>query len=116
MQRSMSMSKACGAFSTWSMPAPSGTDPGVMRIAFGGQTNSQSWHETHFSRPFGSLTSVGTPRYPAGIAGRCSGYSMVSAGPSRCLSVVNIAPHELREVGALPQGEGSSLDLDYGHG
>src|ERR1019366_4373046 len=34
MQRSMSMSKACGAFSTWSMPAPSGTDPGVMRIAF----------------------------------------------------------------------------------
>ena len=24
---------------------------GVMRMAFGGQTNSQSWHETHFVSP-----------------------------------------------------------------
>ena len=35
---------------------------GVIRIAFGGHTNSHSWQETHFSRPCGSLTSVGTPR------------------------------------------------------
>ena len=42
--------------------ASGGISPGVIRIAFGGQTNSQSWHETHFSRPFGSFTSVGTPR------------------------------------------------------
>ena len=32
------------------------------RMALGGQTNSQSWQETHFSRPLGSFTSVGTPR------------------------------------------------------
>ena len=56
------MSKACGPFSTCSRPLPSGTSPGVMRMALGGQTNSQSWQETHFSRPCGSRTSVGTPR------------------------------------------------------
>ena len=63
-----------------------------MRIAFGGHTNSQSWHDTHFSRPCGSMTSVGTPRYPGGIAGRSSGYSIVSAGPRKCLIVVIIPP------------------------
>ena len=30
-------------------------------MALGGQTNSQSWHDTHFSRPLGSFTNVGTP-------------------------------------------------------
>ena len=56
------MSKACGAFSTCAVGASAGISPGVMRMALGGQTNSQSWQETHFSRPFGSFTSVGTPR------------------------------------------------------
>ena len=56
------MSKACGPFSTCSLPEPSGTAPGVIRMAFGGHTNSHSWHDTHFSRPFGSMTRVGTPR------------------------------------------------------
>src|ERR1700678_1364557 len=92
MHRSMSMSKAWGAFSTWSIPAPADTEPGVIRIAFGGHTNSQSWHETHFSRPCGSLTRVGTPRYPGGIAGRCSGYSIVSAGATRGLILGQRAP------------------------
>ena len=57
------MSKALGPFSTCARSGWSaGISPGVMRMALGGQTNSQSWHETHFSRPFGSITSVGTPR------------------------------------------------------
>ena len=62
MQRSMLISNSLGAFSTWALVAFSEISPGVMRMALGGQTNSQSWQETHFSRPFGSMISVGTPR------------------------------------------------------
>ena len=62
MQRSMLISNSCGAFSTCALVASGAISPGVMRMALGGHTNSQSWQETHFSRPFGSITSVGTPR------------------------------------------------------
>ena len=62
MQRSMLISNSFGAFSTCAVGASAGISPGVMRMALGGQTNSQSWQETHFSRPSGSRTSVGTPR------------------------------------------------------
>ena len=58
----MLISNSFGAFSTWAFGASSAISPGVMRMALGGQTNSQSWQETHFSRPLGSMTSVGTPR------------------------------------------------------
>jgi hypothetical protein len=63
MQRSMSMTKSFGSFSTSASGASSGRVPGVMRIALGGHTNSHNWHETHFTRPSGSFTNVGTPRY-----------------------------------------------------
>ena len=56
MQRSMLISNSFGAFSTLpTSGAPAGPG-GVMRMALGGQTNSQSWQETHFVRPSWSFT------------------------------------------------------------
>lgn len=67
----------------------SGIGPGKTRIAFEGQTNSQSWHDTHFSRPCESFTSVGAPRYPTGSTGDWSGYSSVTRGLNMFLNVIN---------------------------
>ena len=63
MQRSMLISNSSGIFSAFVRSAFRPLSPGgVMRMAFGGQTNSQSWQETHFVLPSWSFTRYGAPR------------------------------------------------------
>ncbi len=52
MQRSMLISNSRGIFSALGRSGGGPSGPGgVMRMAFGGQTNSQSWQLTHFVWP-----------------------------------------------------------------
>src|SRR6266404_7379540 len=78
MQRSMLISNSFGAFST--LPASGAPDGpgGIILIAFGGQTNSHNWQETHLVRPSWSFTRYGAPRYPSGTTHFSSGYCIVT--------------------------------------
>jgi hypothetical protein len=80
MQRAMSISNSSGRFSTLRHLSFSGISIGLIVIARGGQMNSHSWQETHFSLPFSSTTSVGAPRYHSGMLAShfSSGYCMVT--------------------------------------
>src|SRR5439155_984089 len=52
MQRSMLISNSFGIFSAFGRSAGGPSGPGgTIRIALGGQTNSQSWQETHLVLP-----------------------------------------------------------------
>ena len=57
MHRSMLISNSSGIFSAFDRSAGFPSWPGgVMRMALGGQTNSQSWQLTHFVAPSWSFT------------------------------------------------------------
>jgi len=77
MQRSMSISKRSGYFST--LFDLSSNSAGQIAMAFGGQTNSQIWQATHLPRPNWSFTSAGAPRKLSLKSQRSSGYCIVIA-------------------------------------
>src|ERR1051325_5763962 len=84
----MLISNSSGILSAFGRSAGSLSGPGgVMRMALGGQTNSQSWQETHLVLSSWSLTRYGAPRYPSGTTHFSSGYCSVTFFLKKCRSV-----------------------------